>query len=195
MILKEIQNNLQRLYQLEVDQNVEDFLTGEGDTGKETLWIRNNGKELQIALFIDPAILQKLKRQNPFRQINGKNLNAFLIAVEGVSHFVYFLKKAVAKKPVTRLEMELQAEVDKYLLCVFLFFQQEGKVPSFLFAALFENIRLASDLYQEANRLASKFCARLDRDYLRTHRWPKVLEKARHFYNLDHWAKIAQLMP
>ncbi|MBI4224298.1 MAG: hypothetical protein HY609_05145 [Deltaproteobacteria bacterium] len=112
------------------------------------------------------------------------------------------MKKAAAQRPVTRLEMELQAEVDKYLLTVFLFFQQRGTIPDFLFAALFENFRLAPALnreekarYRSANRLATKFCAYLDRNFLRYHRWQKVLEEARSFYGLDHWAKIAQLTP
>ena len=91
--------------------------------------------------------------------------------------------------------MEIQAEVDKYLLTCLLFLGQGGKIPPFWLDTLFENMRFASERYREANRLASKFCARLDRDCLRYRRWRQVLKQARDFYALDHWAKIAQLTP
>lgn len=202
MILKTIQENLQKLYQFELEQDVEDFLVKRGGAGKETLWIRSQDQEIQVALFIDPVILKKLGRENPFQQVTGRNLNAFAIAIEGVSHFVYFLKKAHVKRPVTRLELELQAEVDKYLLISLLFVQQRGGIPDFLFASLFENFCLTPSLnreeqvrYREANRFATKFCADLNRNFLRARRWRQVLEEARHFYALDHWGKIAQLTP
>lgn len=194
-VLRTIQENLQTLYQIRLEEDVENFLTQSGGEGPETLWIRQENGELQIALFIDPALLDELKKKNPFRQITRRNLNAFLIAIEGVSHFVYFLKKAAAKKPVSLLELELQAEVDKYLLSLFCFLRQNGKIPPFLFAVLFENVRFRSVRYQTANRLAVKFCAWLDRNFLHQRRWRQAIARARDFYSLDHWAKIAQLTP
>ena len=36
-------------------------------------------------------------------------------ALEGVSHFVYFAWNAGYDKPVSILELEMQAEIDKYI--------------------------------------------------------------------------------
>ena len=38
--------------------------------------------------------------------------------IEGVSHFVYVADRARRKLPATQLELELQAEIDKYVLLV-----------------------------------------------------------------------------
>lgn len=213
MILKTIQQHLQSLYQLHLEQNVEDFLTvtpfreGAGIQIKsrfaqEALLIRQMGNEIELGLFISPAILLSLQKQNPFQKLDNHNLKNFMIAVEGVSHFIYLVMKVKLNQPVSQLELELQAEIDKYLLVGFLFFQHQGKIPGFLFSYLFENFRCTPFLnqeakfrYLEANRLATKFCAYLDQNYLRYQNWPKAIEQARHFYHLNHWSKIAQLTP
>lgn len=201
MILKTIQETLQQLYRFELEQDVDDFSI-RSHRAKEALVIVQRGQDLQIGLFIPPSILRRLKKSDPFQDLTTQNLWAFCVAVEGVSHFVYFLKRVEEERPVTRLELELQAEVDKYLLAYFLLFRHQRKIPSFLFSRLFEEISFDPTLqvadrkrYLEANRLATKFCAHLDQNYLRYHRWDQALEKARHFYELDHWAKIAQLTP
>lgn len=196
MILPQIQKYLQAVYRVELKYQVEDFmLTSPAGGLQEALFIRRQGDAIEIGLFIAPKLLRRLKKNDPFVHLNRRNLEDFLLAVEGVSHFVYYLLKAQREMPVTRLEMEIQAEVDKFLLVCFLFLGQRKRVPPFMLDTLFENIRLASERYQEANRFASKFCARLDRDHLRYHRWRQGLERARRFYALDHWAKIAQLTP
>lgn len=208
MILKQIQTGLQQLYHLEIDQNVENFListskkTVGSRTAREALFIKQSPNQIELGLFVAKEILNTLEQHNPFVAIQPKNLKPFLIAIEGVSHFLYLLQKAQQGRSVTQLELELQAEVDQYLLVCLLYFRQTRKIPDGCFVQLFEQLEWHPALsnaekirYQEANRFAAKFCAYLDREYLRYHRWNQALEQARQFYHLNHWAKIARLTP
>lgn len=215
MILKKIQRQLEALYQTQVRENVERFVikaasskeAAVGATIKsrlacEALIIKPSPHGIEVGLFVAPSILRTLRHYDPFCSIGNHNLKPFLIATEGVSHFLYFLKRAKEFHPVTRLEMELQAEIDKYLLVSLVYLSQFRQIPSFLFSLLFEGIRFEPSLseeeksrYAEANRMARKFCAHLEGNYLRYGRFKNAIQRARRFYHLNHWEKLRFLTP
>lgn len=203
MILKKIQSQIETLYQFRLNYDVERFLLSFGrHEAREILLVKQTKGVLELGLFFEASILKTLRRRDPFLKIGRENLQAFCVAIEGVSHFLYLLKHALEEHPVTRLELELQGEVDKYLLTALLFFDQRQSVPPFLFGALFEEIRWDARLggaekrrYEEANRFALRFCRHLEEDYLRQGRWRNALDEARHFYSLNHWEKIRKLIP
>lgn len=215
MILKQIQAGLEQLYQFRVEQDVESFVIDTQESKRfsprtalhsrlasEALLIKQSPSQIELGLFVAKDILKTLEKHNPFATLDLRYLKPFLIAIEGVSHFLYFLKKVSEGRPVTQLELELQAEVDKYLLVSFLSFRQTKTISTSLFSFLFDqndwhpflNVT-ERERYREANRFATKFCAFLERRYLRYHRWRNALKEARYFYHLNHWAKIAQLTP
>jgi hypothetical protein len=201
MILSTIQKHLESFYNLQLPYRVEKFFSSQ-PFKKEILLIRQSMGQLELLLLIDGDILRHLEKYDPYSALGPHNLDAFCTVIEGVSHFLYVAKKALENKPVTRLELELQAEVDKYLLVCFLYLEQEKQIPEFLFSRLFENFNLDPNLkddekqrYQEANHLAAKFCAFLARTTLYRRQWQRTLETARHFYHLNHWKKIAHLTP
>lgn len=215
MILKQIQAGLEQLYQIRVEQNVESFVIDTQESKRfsprtvirsrlasEALLIKQSKGRIEVGLFVAKDILKTLEEHNPFTTLDWRYLKSFLVAIEGVSHFVYFLKKVSQGLPVTQLELELQAEVDQYLLVCLLTFEQTKAMPTFLFSLLFDQDDWHPSLsekererYREANRFATKFCAYLERNYLICHRWQNALKAARRFYHLNHWAKIAQLTP
>lgn len=212
MILNKIQLALEELYRIPpapsvtlftVPQRVEATVCKIGHRlNGEALLIKENGDSIQVGLFIAPNILKHLSKQNPLEALTEKNLSSFLVTVEGVSHFLYFIRRAEKGEPVTGLELEIQGEVDKYLLATFLYFQQHRCLPDFLFSRLFDkpsfNPALSKgrrERYTEALRLAVKFCASLEEKYLRFAKWNIALEKARAFYRLNHWDKIRRLTP
>ena len=43
-------------------------------------------------------------------------MECFCLALEGVSHFLYLIWNASFDRSVTLLEMELQAEIDKFVM-------------------------------------------------------------------------------
>ena len=97
------------------------------------------------------------------------NLADYLTVAEGVSHFVYVAWNTGYDKPVTLLELELQAEVDKYVLCAWLLREQgAGRFPRELHRALFERARVDPvaaagriGLYHTASDYAARFCRRV----------------------------------
>jgi hypothetical protein len=106
--LRRIQSQLERYYGLERAPNVTRFVR-EGDQGsRETVLVREYGDELEIALVLPP--------ESKSIPEGGALSDLWLQVAEGVSHFIYLVERARVHLPVTQLELELQAEVDKIVL-------------------------------------------------------------------------------
>jgi hypothetical protein len=101
------------------------------------------------------------------------------------------------------LELELQAEIDKYVGSWWLLRQQDPvRVPSELHYLLFErahvDAKLAgarSDLYREANQFAARFCRRLERQLnAQVARVQlETLAELRRFYRLSREHKVRHI--
>ncbi len=210
--LSRIQSQLQTTYDVAVAQRVDDYLitdrvaaaalTPEGEcrnNDERLLLAQPDVDTLELSLFIDQSVLKRLKRCNPWQQLDRNNLDAFMLAIEGVSHFLYLVWNATHARPVSRLELELQAEVDKFVTARQLF-RQQHKVPPdrALYRCLFLQCqwRLDSDpslsRYRLASRLAAEFCASLlNRRYGRIGS-PGASAALRRFYRLTHHQKLRQ---
>jgi hypothetical protein len=124
-------------------------------------------------------------------------------ALEGVSHFLYFAWNAGHDKPVTVLEMELQAEIDKYVASYLLLKRQfPERFPAELLRLLFERTRIdpqlangKDNLYRAASRHAEKFCRRLAGSLRGSRREfeHNVLAELRRFYRLTNARKVAHI--
>jgi len=142
--------------------------------------------------------MTNLKKHNPFVSLNDSNLSDFCILIEGVSHFVYYLWKAYQERSITQLELELQAEIDKFLML--LFYLRSDQYPAFpqqLFEALFDDFKLvdalskeSQDRYLTASSLASKYCHRLQMKCTKQEHLKTVIEEIRNFYNFSQEQKI-----
>lgn len=107
--LRRVQKLLERFYGLEQGPNVVEFVRLE-DGAREELLVRQTAEHLEIALVL-PRDLAHLRRA-PAPE------DCWLQVLEGVSHFVYVAERARTGLPITQLELELQAEVDKFVLLV-----------------------------------------------------------------------------
>ena len=106
--LRRIQRELERYYGLERAPNVTRFVR-DGDQGtREVVLVRESEDELEIAVVLPP----ESKQISP----GGALSDIWLQVAEGVSHFLYLAERARVHLPVTQLELELQAEVDKFVL-------------------------------------------------------------------------------
>ncbi len=92
----------------------------------------------------------------------------WLQLAEGVSHFVYVANRARQELPSTQLELELQAEVDKFVLLVLEQLPYDRAEAYEVHARLYENVRFLHDAgtelgdrYRTANSLAARFVRRL----------------------------------
>ena len=159
--------------------------------------------EIAMSLYLDPRLLERLDRADPMERLHDGNVADYLTALEGVSHFVYLAWNAGHDKPVSLLELEMQAEVDKYVGSYWLMRRQlPDRFPAELLRLLFERTRIdprlaagRENMYREASRYAEMFCRRLERS-LRGARDPsqaEVLTELRRFYRLTNARKVAHI--
>lgn len=206
-----VQDQLQRIYEIDTGARVGEFLVTDpevvsrleaGQPGtrdvQEKLLVRERGDELDLALYIDPSVGDRLSGADPTERLHDENLADYLVLLEGVSHFVYLAWNAARERPVTLLELELQAEVDKYVSSLFwLSTQGDGRVPRRLKDILFDGVEYDEQLdeeglerYETANRVAMKYCAGLEQRFLTRRRVREMIEDVRRFYRLPQEAKL-----
>lgn len=208
-----MQHLLAGLYDVELNEDVYDFLVTDprqlpahdrAQTPDEQLIVAQCADELGVGLYLDAAVHERLTRANPHDALTERNLADFLTALEGVSHFVYVAWNARHDKPVSLLELEMQAEVDKYVAALSLLrAQSPGRFPRELHAALFERTRvdpeLAGDrqgLYRLASEYAARYCLRLGRGRDASARESldaATLTELRRFYRLSNARKVAHI--
>lgn len=210
--LRYLQSLLEQLYEIDIGLDVEDFLITDPrladllDSSEharelpEKLLISQSEGYADVSLYLHQLIIERLRDQNPLRSLHRGNLDAFMTALEGVSHFVYLAWNLAHDRPVSLLEMELQAEVDKYCLAAALFAHQLGGIPEELHPLLFEGIRFDARLdrnehhrYSTANHHARRYCRALHERFLRARRGQHITRELRHFYRLWHHRKIARI--
>ncbi|HVN41904.1 MAG TPA: hypothetical protein VMT50_03905 [Steroidobacteraceae bacterium] len=211
-LLREMQGLLAGLYDVPVAHDVAQFLiTDAADAARlqgaagapptdEQLLIAEGEEGVEVGLYVDAAVLGRLAVRCPMSALDEGNLADFCTALEGVSHFHYFTWSAGYARPVSLLELELQAEVDKYASALRLMLgQRDGRFPVDLFHRLFEHAGLLPHLgeeersrYRQAHRFAARFCRRLEERYLRRRlaRPAALLAELRAFYRLGSRAKV-----
>ena len=125
--LQQLQQLLQSVHGVEAEP-VERFLVSAeererlapGSSPDEALLLRGGPVacvgELSVGLFLSDEVLAQLGRSHR-EPWSGRRLSRFCVAAEGVSHFLYLSHRAQAGRQVSMLELEAQAELDKYL-CV-----------------------------------------------------------------------------
>lgn len=119
--------------------------------------------------------------------------------IEGISHFVYYVHKACLQCEVTQLEMELQAEIDKFVLLSLIIQKDQNQIYNIL-DLLFENYELHENLtpdqierYHTASHLAHRYCFELSKT-MSSNNSSEVLKKIRQFYPLSQEQKIRQIL-
>lgn len=212
-LLERLQSQLEKLYGLDTRYSVGDFLISDGtisrltgsDTspGEEYVLVHQTDDELSLAVYVDGDLLQRLTTTaSPFAALGLNNLHDFCVALEGVSHFLYLTWRATQRRQTTQLELELQAEVDKYLIAARLLAEQNnGCVPPDLHCSLFEEVRYRPGLdqkalnrYRDANRYAGKYCLKLGKSCAFDGHGIRTLKRElHHFYRLPQPEKIRHI--
>ena len=205
-LLVDLQRRLEELYAVEPQALVTDFVIPHEEAGdypgrgSRTL-VKEDGNSISLGVVFDEATALRLHERDPRVRLDAGNLGPFATVTEEVSHFVYVMFCAAAERSVTQLELELQAEVDKYLTAVaYLSQQNEGTVVPGLRAALFRHYSLIDGLtperaerYHAASRLADRYCGWLEARFLRTDRSADLAREARRFYRLGQREKLARI--
>ena len=207
MPLTRMQRGLEALYRVETGVEIEDYVVGTDVRDflvprrrpREQLFALDEDGEAQLALFIDPEAIANLEARDPARRLDDDNLGDFLLAIEGVSHFIYAVCCARVDRRVSQLELELQAEVDKYVTCL-LVGAPEPAASTTLRRRLFADPAYEPDLdadeharYRAANDNANRYAAWLEATFVATRRIPEMLGELRRFYREGLAAKLARI--
>jgi hypothetical protein len=211
VVLRDLQTLLGRLYDVDVPYDVYDFLITDRRTVPaaanerraldEELLLAETADGAGIALYLDPEVLRRLEAADPHHELSENNLADYCTALEGVSHFVYSIWGLERDMPVSLLELETQAEVDKYAITVFLLARQQGgeSYPAQVHARLFDRVSFDARLepeqyerYRTAHALAAHYCRRLERRFVNRGRAEieAMVRELRSFYRLRHAAKL-----
>lgn len=206
-VVRRLQGELARLNDVPIGADVSDFLLtsreqacelGGDPAVDEQVFVSRVEDALHVSVYIDADVLDRLATADPDRQLDEGNLQDFCTALEGVSHFQYLIWSAQRGREVSLLELELQAEVDKYASAMCLLLRQSrGRFPGDLHARLFHRVSFAPGLqdehrYREANRQAAYFCRVIDERFLnRRQAQPEAwLASLRRFFRLGHPVKM-----
>jgi hypothetical protein len=209
MVLRGLQSLLERLYDVELNHDVYDFLITDGRSspGVEEELLLAETREAGglcgagVALYLDPQLLSRLENSDPQRALTERNLADYCTALEGVSHFVYSTWRLHRDVPVSLLELETQAEVDKYAITVFLLAGQQGgtRYPAQVHPRLFDRVSFDAGLmpdeyerYRMAHRCAAQYCRRLERRFVSrgTAKIEGLVRELRRFYRMGSAAKL-----
>jgi hypothetical protein len=185
-VAERIQRQLEQFYGLEEAPSIESFLRAVDEGGREAVRIREaNDGTVEIEV-LTPSLAQ-----------GAPDLDTLCQLIEGVSHFVYVAERARRRLPATQLELELQAEVDKYVLLVWRRTPFRPELARGIHAQLYERVRFChaegtelGDRYRLANGLAARFVRRLEDLYLSKGRTLALRGALHRFYGLGQADKL-----
>lgn len=210
-MLSELQQHLTEIYRVDPGYRVTDFLItdpalarilGQGSllaNTDETVLVREEHSELSISVFLDEQLLSRLGSEKPLQQLRQKALDDLWTVLEGVSHFNYIAWCARQDKSVTLLELEMQAEIDKFIGTWLLALEQDDcDFADRLHGWLFDNVSFHPELdseqrerYAMANDYAARFCHRIRRR-MNCDGEGGIVE-LRHFYRLSQPGKLSHI--
>lgn len=119
-----------------------------------------------VAICLQQKILQEFADRNYPEDFSFDDLPALSVLIEEISHFSFFCEKSRVKQEISPLDMEIQAEVDKFSFVLHCLEEMErANERHFVYEVLFENPKLGDwvperdkGLYLDANQIAKNFC-------------------------------------
>ena len=210
-MLNRLQRRLNDTYLADTGHDVRDYLVTDPrvaqalsgnnilTAGGETLLVSEDDDGLALSLYLEEDILERLELCDPLQQLRAEQLDDLCRVIEGLSHFTYVAWRAQQDQRMTLLELELQAEVDKYISTMQLALdQRDNDLLHGLHGRLFDDFRLRDNLdreqverYRAASEYAARFCRRLRRRML--NHGDCVLQELRDFYRMPLRDKISHI--
>jgi hypothetical protein len=178
VLVRPLQRLLETIYDAPSGHDVRDYLVTErqqlprerrGHAADEELVLVEQERAAYLQLYLDSDLLARLRERDPLRALNGGNIADFWTALEGVSHFSCLMWNAGHDREVSLLDLELQAELDKYICSFWLLRRQyPSHRPRELHHMLFVRTKVDSKLplarqqvYAKATYYAARFCTAL----------------------------------
>ena len=142
-------------------------LPDDGSDVRERVLVREaDDGVLELGLAIDDRTLAQLEAASVDVALSDHALGHTLPVLEGLSHVLYIAEAARRERPVSGLELETQAEVDKLAVCLLHRWAAARAQFERLVQRLFYSFELIADAalqerYRTANRVALQFSRRL----------------------------------
>ena len=210
-LLTDIQTKLEKIYEVRIKENVNDFVITDKNFAEiisnkkinnsvlEQLLIFENEDYLDVSLYLNIDLVKRLGDQYPTAHTQKKDLHDFWIVLEGVSHFLYLAWNAHYDRSVSQLELELQAEVDKFVSATNAMTNRHDVVEmKEIWSLLFSNPEFDNCLdfermqrYQKASMYASQYCLKLMS--MCNSATQSVQNELRRFYRLSQKQKISYI--
>jgi hypothetical protein len=195
-----VQGALERVYQLDRVADVADFLHGAEAGEREALLLREaNDGALEMTVRL-PQLGRRAAHSagaSSSEDKDGADLDAVCQIIEGVSHFVYVVDRASTQRGATQLELELQAEVDKWVVLAASMscfdVERSGVLRSRLYECVSFEHNVETELgerYRVANDAAHRFVRRLERDYVEQARYGEMRSELRRFFRVGQEEKL-----
>ncbi|MCM2333738.1 MAG: hypothetical protein NDI82_07305 [Anaeromyxobacteraceae bacterium] len=201
LTVQALQARLQSIYRVEAP-GVEGYLVGRevaaaaghAPRAGEELLVLEEPDGLSVGLYLEEAV--------GAGAVRGE-LGPTAQAAEGVSHFVYLSTRAACGRPVSLLELEVQAEVDKFALLLLPLPGRPGvrrRRSRALRRRLYERVRYLEHLgaeelgrYREANRLGAGYARWLEGRFVEEADVEGLLRELRQSYRLGAAEKLGYL--
>lgn len=155
---------------------------------RETLLLREADDALEVTLLLGEGTLRLLADRTLDESLSDAGLAEALPVLEGLSHLAYVAEAARCERPVSGLELETQAEVDKLALLLL----HRWPTDPATFEALIERLYVRFELlpasteltarYVAANRLALRFAQAL-REHVHARRLVDFRQVLRRFWH------------
>jgi len=210
-MLSALQKHLSDIYQVEPGYDVRDFLVTDPSLAKvlggealipntdETILLTEDEEGMALSVYLDSRMLGRLDRNNPMHTLQTSSLNDLWTVLEGISHFNYLVWSAGHDRTVTLLELEMQAEVDKFISTWLLAHDQdECEFANRLHGWLFDRVHFKPELseselqrYKTANDYAGRYCHGLMQRF--RDNCNRTMSELRQFYRLKQTDKISHI--
>lgn len=210
-MLRQLQQQMSDLYQVGTGHDVRDFLITDPALAQalgggamlantsETLLMHEDGGSMSLSLFLERELLDRLESRNPLDDLQTDQLDDLWKVMEGLSHFNCMVWKASHDRAVSLLELELQAEIDKFVATMQLAIEQrDGHLLSRLHTWLFDEVSFNDGLdgeqlhrYRAANEYAARFCRGLRERLIADD--VQAISELRQFYRLPLTDKISHI--
>jgi hypothetical protein len=163
--LVRVQRRIEAIYELEPAPAIAPYVRVDGEDAREQLLVCQSAESVDITVLLSRASAAALVSRDATLE-----LDAYLEAIEGISHFIHLADRARTELQTTLLELELQAEVDKFLILA----EQRETHSTFelvsLHRRLYEDVRFLhasaterGQRYRLANDLAARLWSQLIR--------------------------------
>ena len=178
-----VQKALETLYRLERCADVHEFMAEADEGERETLLVRESDDGMEMSLRVP--------------RLGDGDLDPVCQIIEGVSHFVYLADRASRRREATQLELEVQAEVDKYVVLAASIEGFDERRSRKLREHLYERVAyvheassVEGERYRVANQCARRFTARLEREFVARARFGELQGALRAFFHMGQGEKL-----